>query len=94
MNCPKHNSELVHRQGVSKKTGKPYDFWACSQKDGQNFCDYTYNEAKVNQPQRAELEGKVLASMNAKLDTIIGMLTTLGAVKAHEPTPSDKPLPF
>ena len=94
MNCPKHNSELVHRQGVSKKTGKPYDFWACSQKDGNAYCDYTYNEAKVNQPQRTELEGKVLASMNTKLDTIIGMLTTLGAVKATEPDPNQTKVPF
>lgn len=41
--CPKHNTALTHKQGISKKTGKPYDFWGCPTKDGNQFCDYTEN---------------------------------------------------
>jgi hypothetical protein len=33
--------ELVHRQGVSKKTNKPYDFWGCPEKTDGKFCEYT-----------------------------------------------------
>lgn len=36
--CPKHNQPFVHRQGVNAKTGKPYDFWACPAKDGNEYC--------------------------------------------------------
>jgi hypothetical protein len=30
--CSIHGIDMVWRAGISKKTGKPYGFWACSQK--------------------------------------------------------------
>lgn len=35
--CPVHKVAFQHRTGTSK-TGKPYDFWACPRKDGNEFC--------------------------------------------------------
>lgn len=36
--CKTHNVPMVHRQGFAKATGKPYDFWSCSVKEGGVFC--------------------------------------------------------
>ena len=44
--CPHHKVKLVHRQGVSKKTGKPYDFWACPEMEDGKYCGYTWNPKK------------------------------------------------
>lgn len=42
--CQQHNAPMTWREGVSKKTGKPYAFWACATKnpDG-SFCNYKPN---------------------------------------------------
>jgi hypothetical protein len=39
--------ELVHRRGISKKTGRPYDFWACPEKTDGKFCEYIENPKKL-----------------------------------------------
>ncbi len=43
-NCPACQSPLVYKSGVSKKSGKAYAFWGCS-----NFpaCDYTEQTQKT-----------------------------------------------
>lgn len=46
LTCPHHKVKLVHRQGVSKKTGNPYDFWGCPKMDDGKYCDYTWNSKK------------------------------------------------
>ena len=74
MICPTHKTELINRKGVSKKTGKPYDFWGCTAKDGDQFCGYTENSATVATPERQQLEAKVLAGMNTKLDKLTEMV--------------------
>jgi hypothetical protein len=28
-NCPKCSNKMYHNQGISKKTGKPYENWKC-----------------------------------------------------------------
>ena len=38
-NCPDHGVPFEHRTGTSKKSGQPYDFWACPEKDANDdFC--------------------------------------------------------
>lgn len=37
--CPKCGNALIHRKGISKKTGRPYDFFGCSVRE----CDATFN---------------------------------------------------
>lgn len=37
--CPVHLVAWAHKTGVAKTSGKPYDFWACSEKDADGkFC--------------------------------------------------------
>ncbi len=81
--CPLCDSKLNHRQGVSAKTGKPYDFWGCSnwrdnEITGTPGCKYTYNpNYKPKTPlqrttQKIE-ENTILGllnEMNNKLDEI------------------------
>lgn len=86
MTCPNHGIELTNRKGVSNKTGKPYDFWACTHKENGIFCDYTYNPVKggatsslVRSPERQNLEAKVLASLSAKLDTLTDIVKEIAS---------------
>jgi hypothetical protein len=39
--CPIHQTELVLREGVSKKNGKEYSFWGCTDKTDGQFCAHT-----------------------------------------------------
>lgn len=105
-NCPTHQCELVHRVGTSKKTGKPYDFWGCPQRDGNNFCDFTAPGQRVGgnsvvPSQREELTGQVLASMNLKIDRILEgqkliteMLESIGGRELPKPNPNQTTVPF
>jgi hypothetical protein len=37
--CPVHGTPLVWKSGISKKTNKPYGFWACQERDADgNYC--------------------------------------------------------
>jgi hypothetical protein len=36
--CPVHGLATAWREGVSKKTGKAYGFWACTEKNGEEWC--------------------------------------------------------
>lgn len=106
MNCPQHNIELVNRKGISKKTGKPYDFWACTTKTDDKYCDYTYNAVKNATtssvaPERQELMGKVLAGIVATqikhedtLKKIMQMLASIGGRVDPEPNPNQTKVPF
>ena len=69
--CPQHKVDLLHREGTSKKTGKPYDFWACPEKQGDNYCPYTENE---NGPSRKSLESQVLTNLAVRLDKMAEFL--------------------
>jgi hypothetical protein len=42
--CPVHGATTVWKEGVSKKTGKPYAFWGCTEKNA----DGSYCSAKLN----------------------------------------------
>jgi hypothetical protein len=38
--CPVHGCAMVWREGVSKKSHKPYAFWSCPSKNADgSFCD-------------------------------------------------------
>lgn len=55
--CPKGHGPFVHKTGVAKKTGKPYDFWGCA---GRNP-DGSYCQEKP--PERQDVDtstGEVL----------------------------------
>ena len=40
-NCGIHGSPMVFKEGVSKKSGKPYAFWACDTKNADgSFCNF------------------------------------------------------
>jgi len=69
--CPQHKVELVNRKGVSKKTGKPYDFWACPEKQGDTYCPYTENE---NGPSRKSLESQTLTNLTVRMDKMAEFL--------------------
>lgn len=45
--CEIHKVPLVHKQGISKKTGRPYDFWSCPERnpDG-SYCKYQPKEVE------------------------------------------------
>lgn len=72
--CPQHKCELVHRSGTSKKTGKPYDFYACPQKQGDNYCPYTENE---NGPSRKALESQTLTNLTVRMDKMAEFLKSM-----------------
>jgi hypothetical protein len=36
--CPVHGLTTVWKEGVSKKTGKPYGFWGGTEKHGDEWC--------------------------------------------------------
>lgn len=38
MKCSLHNVPSVWKEGVSKKTGKPYAFWGCDVKTNGGYC--------------------------------------------------------
>lgn len=39
--CGIHRTPMVWKTGISKKTGKPYAFWSCAQKDiNGDYCQY------------------------------------------------------
>ena len=38
-NCRVHGVPFVHKEGISKKTGKPYSFWSCPARNAdQSYC--------------------------------------------------------
>ena len=53
--CPNHEMPMTHRQGVSKKTGQPYDFYGCTVQgaaaqpgyNAQGYCTQTVNTADL-----------------------------------------------
>lgn len=36
--CPVHRVPWVFKSGVSQKTGQPYAFWACDERDEAGYC--------------------------------------------------------
>ena len=36
--CPKHHVPFVHKVGKSARTGRPFNFWSCPEKDGSVYC--------------------------------------------------------
>lgn len=73
-------------------------FWACAKPRGEQ-CDFFCWEGETpravkQRGERENLEAKVLASINNKLDKVLEMLASIGARTAPEPSKSDKPLPF
>lgn len=94
MICPIHSLELEHRQGVSKKTGKDYDFWACPNKEGGQFCSYT----APNTPQASTSPEKVTPGVQLLLDRI-GLLESnlmdilkKGTIPLDKTSENDNPL--
>ena len=68
MICPIHKLELVHREGVSKKNGNPYDFWACPSKEQGQFCQYTApGELQAPTTQVSGQSGQSATSENTEL---------------------------
>ena len=47
--CPGCRGDLVRRKGISKKTGRPYDFYSC-----QGQCKVTYNAREDGEPDLTE----------------------------------------
>ena len=68
--CSVHKVEMAHRQGVSKKTNRPYDFWACPEKDKEgNYCDQTWRPPSRQDLQHEETM-KALREIWKKLDDL------------------------
>lgn len=50
--CPTHGLRAQLREGVSKKTGKPYKFWSCNgREDDGSFCRWKPPEPKTAEAQ-------------------------------------------
>ena len=72
--CPTHKVDLVHRQGVSKKTGNNYDFWACPQKENGGFCKYTFTDRR---PESAPQSPKIDLGATQQHEEIMTALRTI-----------------
>jgi hypothetical protein len=49
--CPIHGTVMAYRSGVSQKTGKPYAFFGCSQKDDDGaYCKKTVEAKGIPTP--------------------------------------------
>ena len=74
--CPTHSVEAVRRQGVSAKTGKPYDFLSCPRKnpDG-SFCQWKPDKTAGTPAERPSFDSAiVLGRLEAKIDTLIRLV--------------------
>ena len=55
--CPIHNNELTLREGVSKKNGKEYSFWGCTDKTDGQFCAHTVSNTPQGLSARVSAPG-------------------------------------
>ncbi len=73
--CPKCGKTAYHNQGISNKTGKPYENWKC----GDKSCDYiewlevkSKPSGRVSDAERAQGQARG-AAFNKSVDVAIAM---------------------
>ena len=88
-NCSAHGVPMTWKTGTSNKTGQPYAFWSCSQKNP----DGSYCKAKPIQPQiQAQVSQPV---QDVKADALVTIQKQLVEInrKLNLLLPEEKPLP-
>lgn len=95
-----HNEDAKLLEVKKEGPNKGKKFYACARKQGDQ-CEFFEWVDKPAPRTHNGVQSQALTQVQVQLNriednqkTIIGMLTTLGAVKAHTPSPSDKQLPF
>lgn len=69
--CVTHNIEAVLKEGVSKKTNKPYSFYACPERINGEYCNGPVIDKEITNPNTTgEWEG----SLNAPKDIRSGRI--------------------
>lgn len=83
--CPDHNKPFVHKQGVSPKNGKAYDWWTCSEKKGKNYCDWNADKWLKDELKKRDLKsfGELAARLNVYLAEPPSKDTVLAALKSE-----------
>ena len=82
MECPLHNVPLVHKAGVSKTSGKPYEFWGCPAKDNGQFCSHKVWAPKTA-PQGTQFGSQATIPTKEAPSASLALLNELKAIN-HE----------